>query len=415
MISYINGIQTLSDWSVILINYLLRLIIIGIVKNMNYKTFSIETTQTMVAIFVIQFLNTGIILLFINADLSQSGIPILDKLLVLGYHRDFTVDWYKDVGKIITSTMIKNISWPIIEFFIWFTYRTVFRMWDQRWCNCCSRKKSTRQKTMQGYIEIYSGPVYDIHYKYSSILNIIFITFLYGPGIPILFPIALLSLAVIYVKERLCLAYSYREPLQMLDPSLNKKALSLLKLPPLLSLAFAFLMFNNRQIFTNQVFFLETYSSAIVSTPLSLEGVMPHIYPVLITLGGLVTLWIVLKVARLVRGVGLEIVKIPEKQDQFNLYEVMRTKQKKNLIKKKDIDNIIEENAVEKLQDFQNCHKKNRHLHLIGLTTYQVLDNPEYQMKYQYIPHIPAQRDEVDEWMYRLSEYTFDKINKRGQ
>jgi hypothetical protein len=84
----------------------------------------------MVAIFVIQFLNTGIILLFINADLSQSGIPILDKLLVLGYHRDFTVDWYKDVGKIITSTMIKNISWPIIEFFIWFTYRTVFRMWD---------------------------------------------------------------------------------------------------------------------------------------------------------------------------------------------------------------------------------------------------------------------------------------------
>jgi hypothetical protein len=32
----------------------------------------------------------------------------------------------------------------------------------------------------------------------------------------------------------------------MLDPSLNKKALSLLKLPPLLSLAFAFLMFNNR-------------------------------------------------------------------------------------------------------------------------------------------------------------------------
>ena len=66
---------------------------------------------------------------------------------------------------------------------------------------------------MQGYIEIYSGPVYDIHYKYSSILNIIFITFLYGPGIPILFPIALLSLAVIYVKERLCLAYSYREPL----------------------------------------------------------------------------------------------------------------------------------------------------------------------------------------------------------
>lgn len=53
-----------------MINYILRYVIIEIVKKMNYKTFSIETTQTMVAIFLIQFLNTGIILLLINADLS---------------------------------------------------------------------------------------------------------------------------------------------------------------------------------------------------------------------------------------------------------------------------------------------------------------------------------------------------------
>jgi|LauGreDrversion4_2_1035121.scaffolds.fasta_scaffold239304_1 hypothetical protein len=73
-----------NDWSVIFINYILRYIVIEIVRNMNYKTFSLESSRTMIAIFVIQFINTAIILLFINADLSQSGIPILDKLLVLG-------------------------------------------------------------------------------------------------------------------------------------------------------------------------------------------------------------------------------------------------------------------------------------------------------------------------------------------
>ncbi len=73
-----------NDWSVIFINYILRYIVIEIVRNMNYKTFSLESSRTMIAIFLIQFINTGIILLFINADLSQSGIPIIDKLLVLG-------------------------------------------------------------------------------------------------------------------------------------------------------------------------------------------------------------------------------------------------------------------------------------------------------------------------------------------
>ena len=125
---------------------------------MNYKTFSTESSKTMVAIFLIQFINTSIILLFINADLSRSGIPILDKILVLGYHSDFTVNWYRDVGKIITSLMIKNISWPIIEFFMWYTYRTVRRIWDKRWCRCCIKGKATRTKTIEAYVEIYSGP-----------------------------------------------------------------------------------------------------------------------------------------------------------------------------------------------------------------------------------------------------------------
>lgn len=238
----------------------------------------------MIFVFLIQFINTSIILLFINADLSQSGIPILDKIFVLGYHSDFTVEWYKDVGKIITTLMIKNISWPIIEFFIFYGQRMVKRILDKRWCRCCCKGKATRAKTIEAYIEIYSGPQYDIFYKYSSILNIVFVSFMYGAGIPILFPIAVLSLVVIYIKERLCLAYSYRDPKLMLDNSLNQTALNFLTIPPLIYSAFAYWMFNNIQIFTNEVFYLPFYSSTII-TGQTLRTMMTHTIPVLIAFG----------------------------------------------------------------------------------------------------------------------------------
>ncbi len=58
-------------------------------------------------------------------------------------------------------------------------------------------------------MNLYSGPEYLIHYKYSSILNIVFITFMFGAGMPILFPIALTSFITLYVVERLLVAYSY--------------------------------------------------------------------------------------------------------------------------------------------------------------------------------------------------------------
>jgi len=48
----------------------------------------------------------------------------------------------------------------------------------------------TRCTGMQKYKDIYSGADYIIHYKYAGCLNIIYLTMMYGIGLPILFPIA---------------------------------------------------------------------------------------------------------------------------------------------------------------------------------------------------------------------------------
>ena len=62
------------------------------------------------------------------------------------------------------------------------------------------------------YEAIYSGPLFHVHYRLAFIVNIIYITFLFGAGCPILFPIALAGLIINYVSERLRMAYSYTKP-----------------------------------------------------------------------------------------------------------------------------------------------------------------------------------------------------------
>ena len=95
---------------------------------------------------------------------------------------------------------------------------------------CCeSESKSTRvyrTKTSQiyRYLDFYTGPEYIVHEKFSSILNITFVTMMYGLGLPMLFPIAFLSFFMIYATERYQLAYTYQLPPAM-DAKMTNNAL----------------------------------------------------------------------------------------------------------------------------------------------------------------------------------------------
>ena len=60
----------------------------------------------------------------------------------------------------------------------------------------------TKTKTISQYVELYAGPHYDIGFRYSEIHNICSICFLYGAGIPILFPLGLISIWIIHIIDR---------------------------------------------------------------------------------------------------------------------------------------------------------------------------------------------------------------------
>lgn len=109
----------------------------------------------MIFVFFIQFLNTGPLLLLINIDITQiwPGAWIWNE----GLHTDFSVSWYKDVGDVIISTMIVNIFWPIIEFFIFFGIRLAYRLWDSSFT---LKSTQTKKTSTTEYESLYSGPEY---------------------------------------------------------------------------------------------------------------------------------------------------------------------------------------------------------------------------------------------------------------
>ena len=83
-----------------------------------------------------------------------------------------------------------------------------------------------------------------MHYKFSNILNITYVTMLFGLGLPILFPIALVSYFIFYATERYQIAYFYQLPPAM-DDSMTRNALRLISYTPLLFMFNSYWMLSN--------------------------------------------------------------------------------------------------------------------------------------------------------------------------
>ena len=269
-----------------------------------------------------------------------------------GVNTDFTVVWYKDVGDILINNMIFNIGWPLIEFFMFYFMRLGYRLLDRGFSFKSDSTKCTR---VTDYIALYRGPEYVIHYKYSFILNIVFITFMFGAGMPILFPIACFSFAVLYVMERLQLAYSYQKP-PMFDDSLNEAAINILITAPILYCTVGFWMFNNLQIFWNDVVFNQSFNEHMHTghtfTSIFNHG-LDHSTPLFI-------LFLVAVVAYLCRYwwfqlardyIGLsQIEKLKTKTESVTFYEALHTSQRK-WIKKQEEDLRAILGGVTKIDD----------------------------------------------------------------
>jgi hypothetical protein len=170
--------------------------------------------------------------------------------VLTGEFTDFNEEWYTDIGCTIIKAMIIAALFPLIEAVMFGTLKFVFKMLDRGFgANIFLSKK----KTVQQYIDVQVGPEYMIHFRYSAILNTCFVCMLYGVGLPLLFPISLFAFTILYMVERFCVFYYYRQP-PMFDDAMTRNSLRILNWAPLLYMLFGYWMLGNNQIFSNVVF-----------------------------------------------------------------------------------------------------------------------------------------------------------------
>ena len=121
-----------------------------------------------------------------------------------GPFHDYGPEWYAAVGGKVVETMIINSILPYVGLVAGAVVPKLKQYLDNGFSGDPYRTKKT---AVAGYKDLYSGGEYVIHFKYSGVLNIVFITMMYGMAMPILFPLAAFNFFNQWVCERYIVAY----------------------------------------------------------------------------------------------------------------------------------------------------------------------------------------------------------------
>ena len=229
------------------VNFVLRIILVDLIKSLRLTTVTAETNYTMVSIFIGQFVNTALLLTLNSANFKDidGGKGPLSFIFMVGDLTDFNVEWYRSVGALIMKTMFMTALWPLIEFGMFYAIMNFGRCFDRGFG---SNTFVTSVPTVQAYIDLYAGPDYLIHYRYATILLNIGVAFMYGTAMPYLYVCALIAFVILYINERLLVCFYYREP-PAFDEKMTLMTLELTKGVPLMMLPMCFWQLGNRQIF----------------------------------------------------------------------------------------------------------------------------------------------------------------------
>ncbi|OQS03994.1 hypothetical protein THRCLA_03726 [Thraustotheca clavata] len=218
-------------------------------------------------IFIAQFFNTALIVIFLNANLSgvssypATGYSIATLSLLNGKYADFSIDWYNDVGVSLMLTMFINVVSPQIGVFVTYVILEI-RRWIDR--GCSFDYSYTRQETQRDLEALYRGPEFDLATRYAQIINTIFITLMvsiFSSGMPLMLFIGLVSVIVVYWTDKFTFLRVVRSPPQY-DGRIASVVGSMLPYAMFLHALIGIWMYSNTNIFqtSSAVFTVKGYN-----------------------------------------------------------------------------------------------------------------------------------------------------------
>lgn len=223
---------------------------------------------------------------------------------------------------------------------------------------------------------------------------------MYGLGLPILFPIAVFALLVLYLVEKTMIYYSYRQP-PMYDERLNASVLNRLTYAPLLFFAFGYWFFSSKQLLKNDVQYIESDLNPTPSGHHWTEVFHKEAYVVNPAMPLLVIFWILLIVTffrdtlfKFIARWAPKLIKVGHievDEDLDSYYNTLDDQDRNWSIKEEENSrqvlklNILFDETLEKLKTTRLGKD-----HMQGVHTYDILANPLYTDDFQYFsPSIP--------------------------
>ncbi|SPR01434.1 unnamed protein product (mitochondrion) [Plasmodiophora brassicae] len=183
--------------TVVIINVLLKTTVVALVRWEKHSTVSSQERAITLKLFMGLFINTGILNVLVNGDLSVIGLGSIFH----GQYADFSTGWYGEVGTSLTFTMILNVFNPHIIPVIRIPLSALYR-----------RFRGPRIKTQKELNELYAGKEFKLSDRYAAALNTLFVSLLYSSGLPVLLCTASLTFALAYLCDKVSLLRFYRTP-----------------------------------------------------------------------------------------------------------------------------------------------------------------------------------------------------------
>jgi len=201
------GIAFASSTIVMVINVVLQLVLVYLAEFERPLSHTSLNSSMMKKAFWAQTLNTGFVLFFVNyfaPEVLQNAvliIPGVGNLLFRGPFAEITRGWYAIVGVTILMNMLLNCFVPAGV--------TVAKMIVNVFMRCFFRMGVAHQAEL---LELYTHPEFDIKQKYAQLLTTVFVTLMYGAGLPLLYFLACAFMFCQYWADKYCLLWGSRRP-----------------------------------------------------------------------------------------------------------------------------------------------------------------------------------------------------------
>ncbi|OMJ87133.1 hypothetical protein SteCoe_11207 [Stentor coeruleus] len=191
------GMKFLSSFGIILVNFFLKVVMRKLSSFERPKTKSEIQTKIFKKVLLVMFINTAILIFLVNLT-----IPALSDYVLQGKYTDFTREWFLAVGSLIFSLMLISLVSPhLIFLFIAYPLSACKR-------KCCWRTKKSQYELNM----LYTGPEFDIATRTAQIFNVIFTSYLYSGGIPLLNCTCFIFLIIIYYTDKFLVLKHNRSP-----------------------------------------------------------------------------------------------------------------------------------------------------------------------------------------------------------